>query len=789
MASTTSSITPTLFSATASATAVTDPVHQKPAVYKTLGIILALCSGVFIGVSFVMKKKGLLAANLKDGKEAGEGYGYLKNWWWWGGMTLSTLDGTPEYLLEYQLMAMKPLVILGEICNFAAYLFVEAILVTPLGALSVVVTAILSSIFLKERLSFIGKIGCVECIIGSTVIVVNAPKQAQVSTIQDMQGFVIAPGFLAFAGTIIVACIGIVIFAGPRWGNQSMLVYLSVCSLIGGLSVACIQGIGAAIIAQAQGIPQFNQWFTYFIIVFVVITLLVEIVYLNKALNIFNAAIVTPTYYVFFTSSTIVTSAIMFRGFKGSPAAIATVVMGFLQICAGVVLLQLSKSAKNVPDAEVFRGDLDQVRKVAEQEEPEYEPKADAIRGAAAIIRRISVARQEKEAAEAHRIFEERVQDAQNQHLGVPNNIEWDGVRRRVTLNGRSEDRPRRRNTTATAHPPLGLARIPDIEEGANEEPGIHRNTSKRVSNRRRSLSVDAGMAPGGAYRGFSHQDLNPDEFQSIWHKTKSLFVPKARSQRSIKSSHSGHSANNGITEHPPLPMIDIQQPATSAQNKGSPAFGAPSSSRLHFLQPSPNYTIHRDWAYKSSGSGYHMSDVSPGHGNDTPSIHTAHDCSISVNSEKSGLRPDSRKQPGRQFSFQNIFKSAHRRNESTESTHSVTRKSLGLRKTSKPLSEEGFTMIDSRTSNEKTAEELLGLVKGDESTTREGSLPLYTETPSDSESDYEKAKEASVLHTVRRIPTDATTSDDANDEKSAGVGGSSGYGGNSSGGSTIRMV
>jgi len=43
-----------------------------------------------------MKKKGLLAANLKDGKEAGEGYGYLRNWWWWGGMTLSTLNDTPE---------------------------------------------------------------------------------------------------------------------------------------------------------------------------------------------------------------------------------------------------------------------------------------------------------------------------------------------------------------------------------------------------------------------------------------------------------------------------------------------------------------------------------------------------------------------------------------------------------------------------------------------------------------------------------------------------------------------
>ncbi len=65
--------------------------------------------------------------------------------------------------------------------------------------------------------------------------------------------------------------------------------------------------------------------------------------------------------------------------------------MGFFQICAGVVLLQMSKSAKDVPDAAVFKGDLNQVREIAEVEQPETEPKADAIRGAAAIIRRFSV--------------------------------------------------------------------------------------------------------------------------------------------------------------------------------------------------------------------------------------------------------------------------------------------------------------------------------------------------------------------------------------------------------------
>ncbi len=48
----------------------------------------------------MIKKKGLIAATRKAGNTAGEGHGYLKNWIWWTGMTL---------------------MIVGEICNFAAF--------------------------------------------------------------------------------------------------------------------------------------------------------------------------------------------------------------------------------------------------------------------------------------------------------------------------------------------------------------------------------------------------------------------------------------------------------------------------------------------------------------------------------------------------------------------------------------------------------------------------------------------------------------------------------------------
>jgi hypothetical protein len=158
---------------------------------------------------------------------------------------------------------------------------VDAILVTPLGALSVVVTTILSAIFLKEKLSFVGQVSCFLCIVGSVIIVVNAPEQSSVKDIQTMQHFFISPGFLSYAGVIIVGCGCVAFFVAPRWGKKSMLVYLTICSLIGGLSVVSIQGLGAAVTAQAGGEAQFNQWFTYVLLVFVICTLVTEIIYLN----------------------------------------------------------------------------------------------------------------------------------------------------------------------------------------------------------------------------------------------------------------------------------------------------------------------------------------------------------------------------------------------------------------------------------------------------------------------------------------------------------------------------
>ncbi|CAO3575013.1 unnamed protein product [Mortierella alpina] len=289
---------------------------------KIVGLSLAIGSGLLIGASFVFKKKGLINCT-KHGMLAGEGHDYLKSVMWWTGMLM---------------------MVAGEVCNFVAYAFVQPILVTPLGALSVVICAILSSIFLKERLNLQGKVGCAQCIIGATIIVLHAPEQTSVKTIQEFAHFMKQPLFLVWMCIIILLSLWLIIKAGPRWGKDHMMVYIGVCSLIGSLSVVSTQALGAAIVHNiSTGEPQFNTWFTYFVIIFMVITLLTEINYLNKALNLFNTAMVTPTYYVTFTSTTIITSAILYQGFHASVVAILTVCFGFLVICGGVLLLQTSK--------------------------------------------------------------------------------------------------------------------------------------------------------------------------------------------------------------------------------------------------------------------------------------------------------------------------------------------------------------------------------------------------------------------------------------------------------------
>ena len=82
------------------------------------GVTLALVSSIFIGASFIIKKKGLIAAGQTGVRASAGGYSYLLQPLWWFGM--ATMIG-------------------GEFANLAAYAYAPAIVVTPLGASTIII--------------------------------------------------------------------------------------------------------------------------------------------------------------------------------------------------------------------------------------------------------------------------------------------------------------------------------------------------------------------------------------------------------------------------------------------------------------------------------------------------------------------------------------------------------------------------------------------------------------------------------------------------------------------------
>ncbi|XP_038652115.1 magnesium transporter NIPA2-like [Scyliorhinus canicula] len=309
-----------------------DPTGRSPDFY--IGLALAIFSSCLIGISVILKKKGLLRLAQIGGTRAGDGgHGYLKDWMWWAGLLTMGI---------------------GEAMNFAAYAFAPATVVTPLGALSVLVSAVLSSYLLQERLNLLGKMGCLLCILGSTVMVIHAPQEEEVKTLEEMALKLKEPGFLVFASLLLIAVLLLIFYTAPRHGSTNILVYIAICSLIGAFSVSSVKGIDIAIRGCFAKLPVYKHPLTWILIFSLLASIITQINYLNKSLDVFNTSVVYPIYYVFFTTVVITTSVILFKEwYSMSVIDIVGTIVGFGTIILGVFMLHVFKdlnfSLKSLP--------------------------------------------------------------------------------------------------------------------------------------------------------------------------------------------------------------------------------------------------------------------------------------------------------------------------------------------------------------------------------------------------------------------------------------------------------
>ncbi|XP_038679751.1 probable magnesium transporter NIPA6 isoform X2 [Tripterygium wilfordii] len=287
------------------------------------GFILAVVSSAFIGSSFIIKKKGLRKASASGPRASVGGYGYLLEPLWWVGMVT---------------------MIAGEIANFVAYVYAPAVLVTPLGALSIIVSAVLAHFLLKEKLQKMGILGCLLCIVGSTVIVLHAPEEQTIDSVTEIWELATQPAFLLYTASVVAVALVLILYCGPRYGQTNILVYIGICSMIGSLTVMSVKAIGIAIKLTLEGQNQAKYFQTWIFAMVSITCIITQLNYLNMALDTFNATVVSPIYYAMFTSFTILASAIMFKDYSGqSVSSVASELCGFITVLSGTVVLHSTR--------------------------------------------------------------------------------------------------------------------------------------------------------------------------------------------------------------------------------------------------------------------------------------------------------------------------------------------------------------------------------------------------------------------------------------------------------------
>lgn len=192
------------------------------------------------------------------------------------------------------------------------------------------------------------QIGCFLCVIGSIVFVIHSPKSEEIQSFSELCEKLADVIFLSYVVTIFVMTYIVKTVFVPKFGNTNVTVYLLICSGTGSLTVVFCKGVALAIKdTLSRGVNNFTNFMFWLLLLMSILCIIVQMNYLNKALDIFNTSVVTPIYYVMFTILVIIASGILFREWEHMKFEdILGCICGFLILMIAVFTLNAFKDFK-----------------------------------------------------------------------------------------------------------------------------------------------------------------------------------------------------------------------------------------------------------------------------------------------------------------------------------------------------------------------------------------------------------------------------------------------------------
>lgn len=146
----------------------------------------------------------------------------------------------------------------------------------------------------------------------------------------------------------IIALLVLIFILTPRYGSKNILIYILICSLLGSFTVMSCKGLSIGIKEILNQSLSVSYLYTYLFGIILIVCIMVQMNYLNKALDLFNTAIVTTVYYVLFTLFVMVSSSVLFKELLNlSFEDFVGCMCGFSTIVCALCLIHFFKSSNN----------------------------------------------------------------------------------------------------------------------------------------------------------------------------------------------------------------------------------------------------------------------------------------------------------------------------------------------------------------------------------------------------------------------------------------------------------
>lgn len=276
---------------------------------------------------------------------------YLKSPYWWLGQILITV---------------------GEMGNFLAYGFAPASIVSPLGVVALVSNCIIAPIVFKEKFRKRDFWGVVIAVFGAVTVVLSANTQETKLDPHAVWDAITTTEFEIYMG-VTCSLIVLLMWLSPKYGNRTILIDLGLVGLFGGYTVLSTKGVSSML--SSTLLRAFTTPVTYVLLLILLGTAIMQVRYVNKALQRFDSTQVIPIQFVSFTLCVIIGSAVLYRDFERTTSEQAVKFTGgcFLTFF-GVFLITSGRDAAD--DDEDMLSDDDEVEETIglEEQDPDDPP-------------------------------------------------------------------------------------------------------------------------------------------------------------------------------------------------------------------------------------------------------------------------------------------------------------------------------------------------------------------------------------------------------------------------------